>query len=117
MSNNTHIINNGTKPSFGTKKDLLDIIDALPGGVPWLREEITLKGDLKDMDGNFLTEELEIWYRDLVECMKELLGNPVFRDVLTYKPLCSQLDEEGRKERRNERILIFFSQWEWWSIF
>ena len=68
-----------------------------------------LKGDLKDTDG---MEELEIWYRDPVECVKELLGNPIFRDVLTYEPLHLRLDEEGRKEVVGE---MSSAHW-WWEL-
>ena len=88
------------------------MVDALPGGVPWLREELTLKGDLKDAEGNPLIEELEIWYRDPVECVKELIGNPMFRDTLTYEPLRVWLDEEGTKDVLGE---MSSARW-WWEL-
>ena len=67
---------------------------------------------MKDAEGNFLTEELEIWYRDPVECVKELLGNPMFREVLTYEPLRSWLDEGGTKEVVGE---MSSARW-WWEL-
>lgn len=68
-----------------------------------------MQGDLKDVDGRTLTEELEIWYRDPVECVKELMGNPMFRDVLTYTPLRTWLDEAG-----TEAVIGEMSSAEWW---
>ena len=57
-------------------------------------------------------EKLEIWYRDPVECIKELLGNPIFQDVLTYEPLRLRLDKEGRKEVVGE---MSSAHW-WWEL-
>ena len=45
-----------------------------------------------------MTEDLEIWFRDPVDCVKELMGNPMFRDAMTYKPTCVWLDEAGTQE-------------------
>ena len=91
---------------------MLDIVDALPGGVEWQCEEFQLKGGLLDAEGNFLTEELEIWYRDPVACVKELMGNPMFRDVLTYTPTREWLDEEGTEEVIGE---MSSARW-WWEL-
>ena len=91
---------------------MFDTIDALPGGVEWQREEITLQGDLVDTEGKFLTEALEIWYRDPVACVKELIGNPMFRDVLQYKPSREWLDEEGTQEVITE---MSSARW-WWDL-
>lgn len=33
-----------------------------------------------------LTEEVELWKRDPVELIKELMGNPAFKDHLQYAP-------------------------------
>ena len=77
-----------------------------------MRKELTLFGDLKDSEGNMLKEELEIWYRNPVDCVKELFGNPMFRDVLTYEPMRTWLDEAGTEEAIGE---MSSARW-WWEL-
>lgn len=49
-------------------------------------EDVNLSGDLTDHNGEVQKEVLELWYRDPVECVQELLGNPMFEEVLSYAP-------------------------------
>ena len=49
-----------------------------------------------------MMEELELWFRDPVECVRELLGNPLFRDQMVYAPERLYEDEEGGAEVWNE---------------
>ncbi|KAK0443005.1 hypothetical protein EV421DRAFT_1736054 [Armillaria borealis] len=51
------------------KKGYLNTIDELPRGTDWKLEEIVLTGDRLDGDGQNLTEQLELWYRDPVDCI------------------------------------------------
>ena len=37
---------------------------------------IDVEGDMEGEDGVLKQEMLELWQRDPVECMEELLGNP-----------------------------------------
>lgn len=90
----------------------MDTIDALPGGVGWNLRTIHLKGDLKDEDENELTEEMELWFRDPVECIKELMGNPVFKDVMRYAPEKMYSDKEGKEPIVNE---MWTAEW-WWKL-
>jgi Plavaka transposase len=69
-------------PSFMTKDMLMDTIDELPHGADWSYRPVTLHGDLLDDTGKARTEQLELWYRDPVEIVRELFGNPMFRDVM-----------------------------------
>lgn len=91
---------------------MYEAIDSLPGGVEWKREEIVLKGDVKDGEGQEQTEVLELWFRDPVECVKELMGNPMFRDVLEYALKRVWLDEGGTKEVVDE---MSSAGW-WWKM-
>ena len=75
-------------------------------------EEITLQGDILDAEGKAMTEDLEVWYRDPVACVKELMGNPMFRDVLKYKPSREWLDEGGTQEVIGE---MSSAKW-WWEL-
>lgn len=83
-------------------------IDSLPTGPRWERTEITVTGDLVDEAGEALTEQLEIWRRDPVELVKELIGNPAFHDNLRYEPV------KVRNMRTGKRV--FDEAWtaDWW---
>ena len=41
-------------------------------------------------------EKLELWRRDPVECVKEVLGNPALKDHLKYAPERVYEDKEGK---------------------
>lgn len=73
-------------PSFGNKASFLKKIDALPKAAKWTCNIVQVTGDRLDEDSNPMTEGLELWLRDPVECIKELLQNPGFRDSLKYAP-------------------------------
>jgi hypothetical protein len=45
-----------------------------------------LTGDLKDAKNNLLTEEVELWKRNPIELIEELIGNPVFKEGMKYAP-------------------------------
>ncbi|KAI0349159.1 hypothetical protein OH77DRAFT_1382047, partial [Trametes cingulata] len=81
------ISRNRTRLSFKNKKAFLQKIDQLPSGPEWICDVITVTGDLEGPNGEPLTEELEIWRRDPVECARELIGNPAFEDYMAYGPI------------------------------
>jgi hypothetical protein len=99
-------------PSFMTKDMLMDTIDELPHGADWSYRPVTLHGDLLDDTGKARTEQLELWYRDPVEIVRELLGNPMFRDVMRYTPERIYQDAEGTERVRNE---MWTAEW-WWKM-
>ncbi|TDL16783.1 hypothetical protein BD410DRAFT_730882 [Rickenella mellea] len=57
-----------------------------------------------------MTEELELWLRDPVDCVKELIGNPSFRESMAYAPekAFATDDPEGNR--------IYDEAWtgDWW---
>lgn len=61
-------------------------IDQLPRKMEWLYDEITVTGDRIGENGKEMTETLDLWRRDPVECIRELIGNPAFREVMAYAP-------------------------------
>ncbi|KAH7907825.1 hypothetical protein BJ138DRAFT_1013929 [Hygrophoropsis aurantiaca] len=97
---------------YRTKTDLLELVDSLPGGVKWECEELTIQGDCLDINGKPLTETLELWHRDPVEIMKELIGNPLFKDVMAYEPQKVFVDAEGKNRVINE---MWTADW-WWKV-
>jgi len=81
----------------------------LPTGPEWHCEIVTVQGDVIDENGLNMVEELELWFRDPVECVRELLSNPAFVDYTSFAPEHVYSDSEG-KER------IFDEMWtaDWW---
>lgn len=71
-----------------------------------------LTGDLKDGEGRAMEETLELWYRDPVECIQELIGNPMFRDVIRYAPERVFQDRHGKVRQIDE---TWTADW-WWRI-
>ncbi|KIY48855.1 hypothetical protein FISHEDRAFT_42547, partial [Fistulina hepatica ATCC 64428] len=50
-----------------------------------------------------------LWYRDPVECIRELIGNPVFRDAMAYAPETLYEGADGKTRIVNEMHTA-----EWW---
>jgi hypothetical protein len=75
---------------FITIWSLLKKIDALPDVPKWSCEVFEITGDKLDVrDASYnmmLTEEVELWKRDPVECIKELIGNPAFCKHMQFVP-------------------------------
>ena len=90
-------------------------IDSLPPSYTWHCDVITVTGD--EMEGGDdgsadpkpMTEEVELWRRDAMEVVRELLGNPDFDGSLMYAPERVFADEEGKEQ-------IFDEMWtaDWW---
>ena len=81
-------------------------------GVAWKCKELQQTGDLQDAQGNLLTETLEVWYRDPVKCVQELLGNPMFKNQLAYAPHRLYRDAAGQIRHMDE---MWTADW-WWDI-
>lgn len=77
-----------------------------------MREEVKLTGDLNDGEGRPMEETLELWYRDPVECIRELIGNPMFQEVMRYAPERVFRDRQGRVRQIDE---MWTADW-WWKI-
>jgi hypothetical protein len=91
----------------------LEKIDALPDVPGWTCEVFEITGDQVDArdarSERKLTEEVELWRRDPVECIKELIGNPAFQKHMRFEPERVFTDAK----RTNEK---FDNMWtcEWW---
>lgn len=71
---------------YPNKDRLYKAVDKLPNGLDWQCKEIIQTGDLKNANGATLMESLEVWYQDPMDCIRELLGNPLFAKTLVYAP-------------------------------
>ena len=62
-------------------------------------------------DGETTTEDLELWMRDPVECVKELIGNPAFKGFMSFVPERMYADEDGMNRIYDEMWTADF----WWN--
>ena len=65
--------------------------------------------ELRVLNGNLRTEEFELWKRDPVECIRELISNPAFISCTKYAPEELFADVFGEDP-------IYSEMWtaEWW---
>ncbi|KAJ7133844.1 hypothetical protein C8R46DRAFT_1326370 [Mycena filopes] len=111
------IISERASPSFGDKRDFFEKVDSLPGGVKWHCKLMDTKGDLPDLDkdptgATMRHEQKELWFRDPVECVQELMGNPTFRHAMRYAPEKLYADASETIEVVDE---MWTASW-WWEI-
>ncbi|KAI0628841.1 hypothetical protein C8Q77DRAFT_1067440 [Trametes polyzona] len=101
-----------TKPSFASNYKFYKKIDALPGaGAGWKVEVLDAVGDKLGEDGRPCTERVELWQRDVVDCVREIIGNPLFRDCIRYSPERQYTDEEGKTHQYGN---MWTGNW-WWD--
>ncbi|KAG1816422.1 uncharacterized protein BJ212DRAFT_1446949 [Suillus subaureus] len=99
-----------TKLSFHNNHSFLQRVDELPHGPGWSCQKVTVHGNHQDKDGELLQEEVELWSRDPVECMKELIGNPAFKADMAYSPGRAYADRAGQ-----HRVIDEMWTADWWG--
>lgn len=89
-------------------------IDTLPRspGTNWTCEEVKITGNIKGEDGQMLEENVELWLRNPLECIRELLGNPAFRECMKYAPERHYADRGLSKRMFSE---MWTGDW-WWTV-
>ncbi|KAG1883339.1 Zn-finger domain-containing protein [Suillus subluteus] len=80
------ITQNQTKPSFHNNRSFLQKVNELPHGAAWSCKKVSVQGNKTDEKGQMLHEDVELWMHDPVECIKDLIGNPLFHDHMVYAP-------------------------------
>ncbi|KAI5990447.1 hypothetical protein EDD15DRAFT_2170319 [Pisolithus albus] len=106
-------------PSYRSNHTFMKIIDKLPSGPEWRCELVRTHGDLeeighdqeRDEDHGTGGEEMELWVRDPVACVKELMGNPAFHGEIAYAPEKVYTDRHGTVRRYDE---MWMGDW-WWE--
>ncbi|KIK15871.1 hypothetical protein PISMIDRAFT_16209 [Pisolithus microcarpus 441] len=98
--------------SFANAHAFLKYVDSLRTGPAWTCEMIDVVGDAVAEDGSTRREQLELWRRDPVECVMELIGNPAFRDAMAYVPERAYADSEGKNHIYDE---MWTADW-WWDV-
>ncbi|KAI1790862.1 hypothetical protein LXA43DRAFT_1095078 [Ganoderma leucocontextum] len=102
----------GRYRSFHNKRTFLKVINLLPGPRGgWKCIEITVTGNVLDAKGRAMTEKLELWGRNPVEVVAELIGNPRFHGEIKYAPQVVIVEEGEDANRRYEDL----SDAEWWE--
>ena len=70
-------------------------IDHLPRSIEWSLRMVDVEGDIMGADGKLLTEEVELWLRNPLDCIRELMVNLNFVDAISYEPQRVFDDETG----------------------
>ncbi|KAG1731114.1 uncharacterized protein EDB91DRAFT_1238998 [Suillus paluster] len=87
--------------SFKNSCELNKIIDnELPGRPKFKREQIVIAG-----------EAFDVYYRDIIECIKALFSDPNFADFLVFAPECHYADEDETVRLYHE---MHTGKW-WWN--
>lgn len=102
-----------TDTSYKSNYTLNQKIDALPTGAGWICDAVKMNGDVFEADGKTpIVEELELWRRNPVDCIRELIGNPAFRESMAYAPEQVYEDEKGESRIYDE---MWTGDW-WWKM-
>jgi hypothetical protein len=97
-------------PPFASHKDMYEKIDSSHlGGVRWETFSIQYEGTLPDHDvPDWMTAENDVWFRDPLTLVHNMLSNPDFKDEFDYAPY-QEYDRDG-----NHRFQDFMSgNWAW----
>ncbi|KAG8710887.1 hypothetical protein FRC11_004010 [Ceratobasidium sp. 423] len=92
------IINQRCGLSFSSNYALNKLLDKLPTAGPrWRRITRKITGNVVGANKKKLTELVEIWIRDILEVVRELLGNVTYGKQLVFVPQKVYLDNGERK--------------------
>lgn len=75
-----------------------------------MHQELIIEGD-DDEDGNPRIEKCELWWRDPLDCIAELIGNPEFEESISYVPEKVFADEKMEDRWYDE---MWTGDW-WWE--
>ncbi|KAG2141516.1 hypothetical protein BD769DRAFT_1349437 [Suillus cothurnatus] len=103
------ITRNRTQPSFHNNRSFLQKVDELPHGPAWSCKKVSIQGNQTDENGRLLHEDVELWARDPVECIRDLIGNPLFKEHMVYAPARAYADHEGL-----HRVIDDMWTADWW---
>ncbi|KAK0440879.1 uncharacterized protein EV420DRAFT_1279061 [Desarmillaria tabescens] len=78
-------------------------------GLEWECEIFEIVGDEVDEKGNNRTEEVELWKRDPVACVRKLIGDPRFINCICYAPERIYKDSNG-----TSRVYSKMATADWW---
>ncbi|KAI6095123.1 hypothetical protein EDD17DRAFT_1772574 [Pisolithus thermaeus] len=108
------------RPSYRSNYKFMKTIDQLLTSPKWKCELVHAHGDDEDIgndwggdeDHTVGGEEMELWVRNLVACITELIGNPAFHGDIAYAPEKVYTDCQGSTQRYDE---MWTGDW-WWEM-
>lgn len=106
-------IKQDARPSSHNKRSFFSKIDQLPKGPQWTCDIFSITGDVVGEDGQLKSEEVELWRRNPVELITDLLSNPSFAEYTHHVPEKVFTEKDGR------RIRWFGEMWTtdwWWEV-
>src|SRR5258708_364888 len=89
-----------TMPSSQTKRELLAKIDTLPTAPSFKQISVPITGDLLDNNNVLMVEDAELWCRDPVECIRELVSHSALSRNTVYSPVRSFLTTKNGETKR-----------------
>jgi hypothetical protein len=87
----------------------LQKVGELPHGPAWNCTKVTVRGNRENENGELLEEDVDLWSRDPVECVKELIGNTSFKVDMAYTPARAYSDPAGE-----HRLIDEMWTADWW---
>ncbi|KAJ3859983.1 hypothetical protein EV359DRAFT_75404 [Lentinula novae-zelandiae] len=108
-------IRNNVKPNFKDKRAFFRTIDLLPTGPSFSCTPMEVMGNLKDTNGENRTEVLELWHRDILECISELMGNPAFNEKQEYAPRREFREMKNGIPCNRQYSEMWTANW-WWNV-
>ncbi|KAI9509936.1 hypothetical protein F5148DRAFT_1274983 [Russula earlei] len=84
-------------------------IDTLPAGSLWHTETFSFTGDLLDENGEPTQDHFELWYQNSLQCIEELISNPMFEKYISY--VLERIYEDSTGNTR-----VYDEMWtvDWW---
>ncbi|KEP47459.1 hypothetical protein V565_154940, partial [Rhizoctonia solani 123E] len=96
--------------SFGSNYKLNKLLAKLPlAGPKWNVKAVTITGDKIGPDNKPIVEKVELWFRDILGVIRELLGNHIYGMDLVFAP--RQAFNDAAKTQR-----VYDEMWtgDWW---
>ncbi|KAF7323509.1 hypothetical protein MKEN_00570500 [Mycena kentingensis (nom. inval.)] len=98
--------------SFKTTRAFLKKIDQLPCGPAWCCTPHDVPGPERDENGEPRSiEYLELWHRNILECIATLIGNPALAEHTSYEPIRIFRERDGTNREYDE---MWTGTW-WWD--
>ncbi|KAG0698767.1 hypothetical protein DFH29DRAFT_983765 [Suillus ampliporus] len=85
------------------------VIDALPHGTAWHCKQVAVTRNQPCEDGTMMTEEVKLWAHNPVECIKNLIRNPLFHDWMVYAP-----EQVYQNSTGTQRVIDDMWTADWW---
>ena len=84
----------------------------MPTSPEWICETFEITGDEVDENGEWRKEMVHLCRKNLVECIKELIGNPQFCDKIQYTPEKVYANEDMTNQIYDK---MWTGDW-WWNM-